>query len=102
MGWRETEGPSLWPISLLPDETSTPDITAPNAQQSTLKALSSYDHTSVEALIRYLYAAAGLLVQDTWLRAIKAGNFDSWPGIIYQNATKYYPACKETTKGHMV
>ena len=33
MGWRETEGPRMWRMALLPDETSTPDITAPNAQQ---------------------------------------------------------------------
>ena len=62
---------------LLPYETSTPDITAPNAQQSTLKAFSAYDMPSVEALIRYFHAAAGFLVRDTWLKAIKAGNFDS-------------------------
>ena len=76
-------------MSLLPDETSTPDITAPNAQQSTLKAFSSYDLPSVEALIRYFHAAVGFPVRDTWLRAIKAGNFYFWPGITYQNATKY-------------
>ena len=42
MGWRKTEGPRLWRMSLLPDEAHTPDInTAPDAQQSTLKAFSA-------------------------------------------------------------
>ena len=89
-------------MSLLPDETSTPDITAPNAQKSTLKAFSAYDLPSVEALIRYFHAAAGFPVRYTWPKSIEAGNFDSWPGITYQNATKYCPTRKETIKGHMV
>ena len=102
MVWRKTEGPRLWRISLLPDEISTPDITAHYAQQSTLKAFSAYNLPSVEVLIRYFHAAAGFPVRDTWIRAIKAGHFDLWPGITYQNATKYCPACKETIKCHMV
>ena len=71
-------------MSLLPEDTSTPDITAPtNAQQSTLKALSAYGLPIVEALIRYFHAAAGFPVRDTWLKAIKSGNFDSCPGLTY-------------------
>ena len=57
---------------------------------------------SVEALIRYFHAAAGFPVRDTWLRAIKTGNFTSWPVLTYQNATKYCPTSKETIKGHIV
>ena len=68
IGWREIEGPRLWRMYLLLDETSTPDITAPNTQQSTLKAFSAYDLTSVEALIRYFLSAAGFLVRETWPR----------------------------------
>ena len=95
IGWLNTEGPRLWRMSLLPDEASTPHITTPpNAQQSTLKAFSAYDLPSVEALIRYFHAEAGFPVRDTWIRAIKAGNFDLWPGLTYQNATKYCPVCK--------
>ena len=102
MGWQEIEVPMLWRMSILPDETNTPDITAPNAQQSTLKAFSAYDLPSVEALIRYFHAAAGLTVRDTWVKEIKAGHFDLWPGLTYKNATKYCPTYKETIKGHMV
>ena len=87
---------------LLPYETSTPDITAPNDQQSTLKAFSAYDLPSVEALIRYFHAAAGFPVRYTWPKSIEAGNFDLWPGLTFQNATKYCPNSKETIKVHMV
>ena len=74
----------------------------PDAQQSTLKAFIAYDLTSVEDLIRYFHAAAAFPVQYTWLRAIKAGNFESWPGLTYQNAVKFCPICKENIKVHMV
>ena len=37
IGWREAEGPRLWPMSLLPNADRVPDIaTAPDSQQSTL------------------------------------------------------------------
>ena len=61
MGWCEIEGSRLCRMSLLPDEISTPDITAPNAQQSTLKAFIAYVLPSVEALIRYFHTVAGFL-----------------------------------------
>ena len=88
-------------MSLLPEDKSTPDITAPNAQQSTLKAFSAYDLPSVDALIWYFHAAARFPFRDTCLKSIKAGNFDSWPGPTYQNATKYCPTSKETIKGYI-
>ena len=37
-----------------------------------------------------------------WLKAIKDGNYDSWQGLTYINATKYFPLADETTKGLMV
>ena len=98
--WRYKEGTKIWRISLLPEDKSTLDNS--DAQQSTLKAFSVYDLPSVEALTGYFHAAAGFPVRDTWLRAIKAGNFTSWPGLTYQNASKYCPTSKETIKGHMI
>ena len=98
MLWLEIEGPRLWRMSLLPDETITPDITAPNAQQLTLTPFSAYDIPNVEPLIRYFYAAARFPVQDTWVKSIKSGKFDSCPGRTYQNATKYCQTCKEKIK----
>ena len=71
-------------MSLLPEDNSTPDDI--DAQQSTLKAIIAYDLPSIEALIRYFHASAGFPVRGTWLKAIKAGNFTSCPGLTYQNA----------------
>ena len=56
----------------------------------------------MEALVRYMHAAAGFPVRSTWLKVIKNGNFNSWPGLTYNNAAKYCPRSMETIKGHMV
>ena len=47
-------------------------------------------------------AAAGFPFKSTWLKAIKKGNFKTWPGLAYTNASKYYPHVVETIKGNMV
>ena len=73
-----------------------------DAQETSLAAFSAYDLPSVEALVRYFHAAAGFPVKDTWLAAIKQGNYDTWPGLTYNNAAKYCPSANETLKGHMV
>ena len=36
-----------------------------------------------------------------WLAAIKTGNFSTWPGLTYANASRYCPNCEETFKGHL-
>ena len=56
----------------------------------------------MEALVWYMYAASGFLVMSTWLRAIKRGNFETWPGLTYSNPSKYFPRAVETMKGHML
>ena len=62
----------------------------------------AYNVPHIEALIRYMHAAAGLPVKYTWLKAIKKRNIEIWPGLIYTNADKYCPHSVENIKGHMV
>ena len=54
------------------------------------------------SLIRYLNAAAGLLVKSTWLSDIKSGIYASLPGLTYTHATKYCPDKDKTLKGHIL
>lgn len=99
--WRDQTGAKLWLISLLPMGDELP--TLPNNRSVTsLEAFSAYDLPSVEAFIPYFHAAAGFPVLDTWLQAIKAGNFAMWPGFTHSNATKYCPSVDETILGHLV
>jgi hypothetical protein len=90
-------------MSLLPSEDDIcPFSGTHRVSEASLAAFSAYDLPSVNALVRYFHAAAGFPVRDTWLKAIKAGNFKSWPGLTLQNASKYCPSTIETLKGHMV
>ena len=89
-------------MTLQPEPEHVPDLPPTNTTTASLQAYSAYDLPSVQALVRYLHAAAGFPVRDTWLRAIKAGNYVSWPGLTYQNAAKYCPDADETLRGYMV
>ena len=109
--WRETSGAKLWRIPLRPDlildlakcTPSNEDTKADSQEkQATLEVFSAYDLPSVESLVIYFHAAAGYPVRDTCLKATKARNYDSWPGLTYINTTKYFPSADETIKCHMV
>ncbi len=60
-----------------------------------------YDLPSVNQTIKYLHAAAGYPVIDTWIKAINAGNYTTWPGLTATAVRKHYPESHETQKGHM-
>ena len=74
----------------------------PRLGDDSLAVSSAYNLPSVEALVRYLHAAAGFPVKSTWLTAITDRNYDTWPGLTLKNANKYFPESKETLKGHIV
>jgi hypothetical protein len=95
-GWREQAGAKLWRFFLIPMDTISSSLGT-----QTPTALNAYDLPSVGALVHYLHAAAGFPVKSTWLAAIKAGNFASWPGLTYANASKFCPSSDETIKGHL-
>jgi hypothetical protein len=65
------------------------------------QANSIYDLPSMEQAIKWMYAVCGYPVKLTWLKAIKAGNYISWPMLTECNVNKYYPETSETSKGHM-
>ena len=60
-----------------------------------------YKLPSIEPTIRYLHAAARFLVKETWLKAVRRGNYNSWPLINFVNVARYFPESEETQKGHM-
>ena len=49
-----------------------------------------------------MHTASGFPVKYTWLKEIKKGNFESWHGLTYTNAAKYFPHLVEALKGHLV
>ena len=69
-------------MSLLPNaEKVTTETKSPGVTTTSLTAYSAYDLPSVEALVRYFRAAAGYPIKDTWLKAIRAGNYSMWSGL---------------------
>ena len=88
-GWREDKLPRLWRVALSSDKKQNGIYKT--TSQNRPEASNVYDLPSMEALVRYMHAAAGFLVRSTWLKAIKNGNFNSWTGLTYNNAAKYFP-----------
>ncbi len=51
--------------------------------------------------ILYFHAAVGFPTKDPWIKAIKHGNYATWPGITAQAANNHFRESIETQKGHM-
>jgi hypothetical protein len=49
----------------------------------------------------HLHAAAGFPVKETWIDAIKYGNFVTWPGLTTMTIRKHFPDSDESQQGHM-
>ncbi len=56
---------------------------------------------STEGNIRFLHATAGFPTKETWLKAIKAGNYLTWPRVTAKTVNRHFPELDEMTKGHM-
>jgi len=74
----------------------------------TMKSGKPFDPCSVDlpsigalVLVGFYHASVGFPVKQTWLNAIKAGNFNSLPGLTYANAAKYCPDADETIKNNL-
>ena len=61
-----------------------------------------FELPSTENTIKYMHAAAGFLVKETWIREVRAGNYTTWPVLSEKSIRKYCPDdAEETLKGHM-
>ena len=69
--------------------------------KATNKINNMYELPSIEQAVRYLHGAAGSLTKETWLKAIRNGNYLTWPLITVKNVNKNFPESEETQKGHM-
>ncbi len=65
------------------------------------EAASVYSLSSMGQTIKYLHTAAGYPVEETWTKAINAGNYNTWPGLTTATVRKHPPESDETQKGHM-
>ncbi len=64
-------------------------------------AANVYSLPLIPHTIWYLHAAAGFPTQDPWIKAIKHGNYTTFPGIMAVAVNKHFPESVETEKGHI-
>lgn len=94
-GWRDEKG--LWRLL---SETKPLICLSRNKNQHET-AVNVYTLPLIPQTIQYLHAAAGFPVKDTWVEAIKHGNYSTWPGVDVKAVKKYFPESVETQKGHL-
>ncbi|KAL7551824.1 hypothetical protein ACHAWF_015016 [Thalassiosira exigua] len=95
-GWRD-KGTGLWNVPL--EENPSPSFALPKEAEEALNNV--YELPSTEQVVRYLHACAGFPTKKTWLKAIKGGNFASWPLLTEEAVRKHFPESDETKQGHM-
>jgi hypothetical protein len=88
----------LWDISLpLPASASTPS--APPAKPQA-NAIIRKDLSKTQ-LVQYLHGCCGSPVISTWKKAIRNGNFITWPGIDALSIDTHLPKSVASAKGHL-
>jgi hypothetical protein len=66
------------------------------------QANNAYDLLSISQTVRYHHLVTGFSVGDTWIKAIKAGNYNTWPTITPSTVQRHFPESNKTQKGHMI
>ena len=100
-GWRDPGSKGMWRIPLEPYKhpMKSEYILLNKEQEESVKSV--YELPSTKEIVRYLHACAGFPTKTTWLRAIKAGNYATWPHLTAKAVRKHFPESDETAKGHM-
>ena len=84
------KGETLWTVSVLQ-----------TARKKREEVSNVYNLPSIAQMIKYLHAATGYPTEDTWIKAINAGNYTTWPGITTTVVQKHFPESNKTQKEHM-
>jgi len=78
----------LWKLPL---ETSHPT--------ETLSAI--FDLPSARQTLLWYHAAAGFPAKETFIHAVRAGHYSTWPGLTANMIARHFPDSIETAKGHL-
>ncbi len=60
------------------------------------KANAIFDLPNSQQTLQYLHALAGFPVKETFLAAVQAGNYATWPGLTTTLIAKHFPESEET------
>jgi hypothetical protein len=61
----------------------------------------AHDKNNQKGLINYLHASCFSPVKSTWIKAMRNGNFSSWPGLNEHSVEKYLSKSTATAKCHL-
>ena len=62
---------------------------------------SAYHTRNLTDMIQFLHATAFSPIASTWIKAIRRGFFQSWPGLTAALVQKYLPPSIANSKGHL-
>jgi hypothetical protein len=76
-------------------------ILTQDANNTSEEISNAYSLPSIGQTIKYLHAAAGYPSEDTWTKAIKAGNYTAWPTLTIAASINTSLDPMKLKKGHM-
>jgi hypothetical protein len=74
---------------------------ASNIEGVTVWTNAIFELPSTRQTILYHHALAGFPIKETFLNAVRTGNYATWPGLTIMALHKYFPDSDEMQKGHM-
>jgi hypothetical protein len=97
--WKTTvQPPRVVPVA---NNVPTPRVVPAPIPVPTPLANNVHRLRTKEQLCDYLHQAAGHPVKKTWLAAIKAGEYATWPGLTYGLVSNHLYDTEETAMGHL-
>ena len=104
----EAPSPPSMPLTIQPTRVPTTSVSTTRGRTTTPPTRSTeyhrraYDLPSTRNLIEYLHCVAGSPKKSTFQRAVKAGNYKSFPGLSVENVARYCPEnATATVLGHL-
>ncbi len=99
-GWGDKPS-GLWRVPLRPNDPSAKSEYVLLSKSSEEAINNVYGLPSTKQAVRYLHACAGFPTKATWIKAIRAGNYASWPHLTVKAVQQHFPESDETQQGHM-
>ncbi len=92
------EHTGMWTLNLNP-ETTISNQEVPTAPPETLNII--FDLPSSRKTFLWYHASAGFPPKETFVDAVRQGNYATWPKLTVTLINRYFPDLDETIKGHL-
>jgi hypothetical protein len=92
------EHTGMWKLDLNP-ETSLPNTKGQAAPQETINII--FDLPSTRKTFLWYHASTRFPPKETFIDAVRNGNYSTWPKLTVTLINRYYPDSNETIKGHL-